>query len=68
MVKESDVDEAKGRVKEAAGDLTNDQDMKREGKADQASSQVKEKVEQAKEAASDMVDKAKDAVTGDDKK
>lgn len=68
MVKESNVDEAKGRVKEAAGDLTDDQQMKKEGKADQAASEVKEKAEQAKEAASDMVDKAKNAFTGGDKK
>ena len=29
-------DDIKGRIKEAAGDLTNDDDLKREGKADQA--------------------------------
>ena len=28
------MDEAKGRVKEAAGDLTDDDELKREGKAD----------------------------------
>jgi uncharacterized protein YjbJ (UPF0337 family) len=30
------VDEAKGRVKEAAGDLTDNKDLKREGKIDRA--------------------------------
>ena len=30
-------DDIKGRVKEAAGDLTDDDDLKREGKADRAS-------------------------------
>jgi uncharacterized protein YjbJ (UPF0337 family) len=55
------VDEAKGRVKEAAGDLTGDKDLKREGKIDQATSDVKEKV-------GDAADKAKDAVTSDDDK
>ena len=36
------VDDAKGRVKEAAGSLTDDQDLKNEGKVDQAKSSVKE--------------------------
>jgi uncharacterized protein YjbJ (UPF0337 family) len=47
-------DQAKGRVKEAAGDLTNDDELKREGKADRASGEVKEKV-------GDAVDSVKDA-------
>ena len=52
-------DEAKGRLKEAAGDLTDDKDLKREGKVDQASGKAKEKVDE-------MAEKAKDAVTDDD--
>jgi uncharacterized protein YjbJ (UPF0337 family) len=54
-------DEAKGRIKEAAGDLTDDKDLKREGKIDQATSDVKEKV-------GDAADKVKDTVTSDDDK
>jgi uncharacterized protein YjbJ (UPF0337 family) len=38
-------DDAKGRVKEAAGDLTGNQDLKREGKVDQAGGKAKEGVE-----------------------
>ena len=34
-------DDATGRVKEAAGDLTGDDELKREGKVDRASGQVK---------------------------
>ena len=49
------VDEAKGRTKEAAGDLTGDKGLKREGKVDRASSSAKDKV-------GDAADKAKDAV------
>ena len=30
----ANMDDAKGRIKEAAGDLTDDEDLKREGKAD----------------------------------
>ena len=38
------LDEAKGRAKEAVGDLTNDKDLKREGEVDQGKADVKEKV------------------------
>jgi uncharacterized protein YjbJ (UPF0337 family) len=41
------VDEAKGRVKEAAGDLTDDPKLKREGKMDRAGAKVKEKTGEA---------------------
>ena len=39
-------DEAKGRAKEAAGDLTDDKDLKNEGKVDKAVGKVKEKVDE----------------------
>jgi uncharacterized protein YjbJ (UPF0337 family) len=55
---ESNMDEAKGRMKEAAGDLTDDDDMKREGKADRMGATVKEK-------ANEVVDKAKDVLNKD---
>jgi uncharacterized protein YjbJ (UPF0337 family) len=50
-----DTDKAKGRVKQAVGDLTDDKDMKHEGKAGEAGGKVK-----------DNVDKVKDEVTGND--
>lgn len=49
------VDQASGRVKEAAGSLTGNDDLKREGKVERASGEVKEK-------AGEAVDKVKDAV------
>jgi uncharacterized protein YjbJ (UPF0337 family) len=55
---ESKKDEIKGRMKEAAGDLMDDDEMKREGKADRIGSTVKEK-------ANEVVDKAKDAIDPD---
>ena len=55
---ESKKDDLKGRMKEAAGDLMDDDDMKREGKADQMGATVKEK-------ANEVVDKAKDVINGD---
>ena len=53
------LDDAKGRVKEAAGDLTDDDSLKNEGKVDQAAGTVKDKV-------GDAADKAKDVVNHDD--
>jgi uncharacterized protein YjbJ (UPF0337 family) len=49
------IDEAKGRIKEAGGDLTGDQSLKNEGKVDKASGKVKD-------AVGDTADKVKDAV------
>ncbi len=38
-------DDLKGRVKEAAGDLTDDEDLQREGKVDQGKGKVKDVVD-----------------------
>ena len=57
------IDEAKGRVKEAAGDLANDDDLKREGKLDRAGAAVKDKVSEAADKIGESVDKAKDKLT-----
>lgn len=51
------VDDAKGKVKEAAGDLTDDKGLQREGKVDQASGTVKDKVGDAADKAKDVVGK-----------
>jgi len=56
----SKIDDAKGRMKEAAGDITDDDDLQREGKADQLGAKVKDKAEQAKDKVGDVVDKVKD--------
>jgi uncharacterized protein YjbJ (UPF0337 family) len=53
-------DDLKGRAKEAAGDLTNDKDLQREGKADQAAGKVKETADDAKDKVDDAVDAVKD--------
>jgi uncharacterized protein YjbJ (UPF0337 family) len=42
-----------GKVKEEAGDLTNNEDMKREGQADQAEGKVQKGVGDAKDKLSD---------------
>jgi uncharacterized protein YjbJ (UPF0337 family) len=53
------IDEAKGRAKEAAGDLTDDDSLKNEGRVDRAVSDVKDKVD-------DVADKIKDKIRGED--
>jgi uncharacterized protein YjbJ (UPF0337 family) len=58
-------DDMKGRIKEAAGDLTNDEDLKREGKADQAGAKVKDAAEKLKDKVGDAVDAVKNKM--DDK-
>lgn len=60
----SNMDQAKGRIKQAAGDLTDNDDLKREGKADEAAGKVKGTVDKVADKAGDAVDKVKDKLTG----
>jgi uncharacterized protein YjbJ (UPF0337 family) len=53
-------DQIKGRVKEAVGDLTDNQHLKNQGKLDQSTGKVKNAVEK-------VIDQAKDAVKGTDR-
>ena len=55
MADDGTLDNAKGRVKEAAGDLTDDQSLRNEGKVDKATGKIKD-------AVGDTADKVKDAV------
>jgi uncharacterized protein YjbJ (UPF0337 family) len=52
------MDRSKGKVKEAAGDLTDDQSLKNEGKVDKTSGNIKD-------AVGDAADKVKNAVNPD---
>ena len=54
-------DELKGRVKEAAGAVTDDNELRREGKVDQAAGKTKQAFEKA-------VDKVKDAFDGNERR
>jgi uncharacterized protein YjbJ (UPF0337 family) len=54
-------DEIKGRVKEAAGALTNNKKLKSEGKIDQAKGKVKQTVDKVAKGAKKAIDRA----TGD---
>jgi uncharacterized protein YjbJ (UPF0337 family) len=59
----SNVDDAKGRVKEAAGDLTDNDRLQREGKADQVGAKVKDLVDDVKEKVEDVVEDVKDKIS-----
>ena len=58
QMSDGSTDEAKGRLKEAAGDLTGDEELKSEGKVDRASGK-------AKDVVGGVADKAKDALRKD---
>ena len=51
-------DDMKGRAKEAAGDVTGNDDLRREGKVDRASGSIQDKLDR-------LTDKIKDAVRRD---
>ncbi len=51
------IDKAKGRVKQAAGDLLDEPHLKREGKKDVAKGTVKEKIDQVADKAEKAADK-----------
>lgn len=48
-------EEIKGRIKEAAGALTGDDKLRREGKLDQATGKVKQSVEKVVEKTKDVL-------------
>lgn len=54
-------DQAKGRVKEAVGSLTDDKDLKREGRSDRLAGEAKEKVGHAKDKVEGTIHKTKDS-------
>jgi len=55
-------DEVKGRVKEAAGALTGDEKLKRQGKADQAAGKLKKAAGKIKEKVEKVIDKTRHKV------
>lgn len=55
-------DDIKGRAKEAVGDLTDDDDLKKEGRTDRAAGKAKSVVDDAKEKLDGAVDAVKDRV------
>ncbi|MDO8732052.1 MAG: CsbD family protein [Actinomycetota bacterium] len=57
-------DEAKGRVKQAVGDLTDDDQLKNEGRADKAAGKAKDALKSAEDAGEKLVDKVREVVQG----
>jgi len=56
---DKNVDEGKGRIKEAAGSLTSDDSLKNEGKGDQAKASIKDKVDSVADKAKSLLDRDK---------
>ena len=54
-----ETDQATGRIKQAAGDLTGNDDLEREGELDEAAGKAKEFIGDAKESLEDAVDSVK---------
>ena len=54
------VDDAKGRAKEAAGNLTGDNSLQREGKEDQAAGKAKSALDSAKDKVEGAIDGVRD--------
>lgn len=53
-------DKITGRAKQAIGDLTGDEELEREGEADEAAGTMKDKVDTAKDKVDDAIDGVKD--------
>ncbi len=51
------IDDAKGKVKEAAGDVTGDDQLKAEGKIDQAAGKLKDAADAAKDKVEGLLHK-----------
>jgi uncharacterized protein YjbJ (UPF0337 family) len=49
-------DQAKGRIKQAVGDLTDDDELRREGKIDEGAGKAKEAVDKVKDKLTDNDD------------
>ena len=61
-------DDLKGRAKEAAGDLTDNQDLKREGQADRAAGKAKHAIDEVGGKATRLVDSIRNKVFRSGKK
>ena len=61
MGTEGKTNDLKGRAKEAAGALTDDEDLRKEGRVEQAAGKVKNKT-------GEVIDKVKEKLLGKDEK
>lgn len=58
------LDKAKGRAKQAVGDLTDDDDLRHDGQVDEHAGKLKDEVGELEDKAEDAIDTVKDAITG----
>ncbi len=56
-----EADKVGGKLKQAAGDLTGNDELEREGERQEAAGKVKDGVDKAKDKVNDAVDHVKDA-------
>ncbi len=61
-----EADQAKGRIKEAAGALTDDDELRGEGKTDQVAGKAKDVVDKAKDKVEDVIDSTRDKANRND--
>lgn len=55
-----EADQAKGRIKQAAGDLADDESLREEGERDEAAGKVKDRLDDAVDTVKDKVDDARE--------
>lgn len=58
-----EADKIKGRAKQAAGDLTDNDDLKNEGDRDETAGKAKAKVDDVKDSVNDAIDSVKDKLS-----
>ncbi len=58
-----ETDQAKGRIKQAAGDLTGDDELRRDGEKDETAGKVKDTIDDAKDKLNDAVDSVKNKLS-----
>jgi uncharacterized protein YjbJ (UPF0337 family) len=58
-------DQAKGRIKQAAGDLTDDPKLRKEGLRDEQAGKAKEMIREGKDKLEDAVDSVRDKMDRD---
>ena len=61
----ANTDDLKGRAKEAVGDLTDDSDLKNEGKADRAEGKAKDVIDKVADKAKGVADDVRDKLHKD---
>lgn len=58
-------DQITGRLKQAAGDLTGDDDLEQEGERQETAGEVKDKIDEAGDKINETIDDVRDKLDGD---